>query len=55
MIAVGVENIQTLETLQRLGVKLIQGYFFAKPNSKVNSINSSIKEKLEELTQETIS
>lgn len=55
MIALGVENIQTLETLQRLGVKLIQGYFFAKPNSKVSSINKSIKEKLEELSQETIS
>lgn len=55
VIALGVENIQTIYVLKKLGVTLVQGYFFAKPNSKVGKINNEIKEKLEELSQETIS
>ncbi len=55
VVALGVENIQTLDILKKLGVTLAQGYFFAKPTSKVVALNNGLKEKLEELTQETIS
>lgn len=55
VVALGVENIQTLDVLKKLGVTLAQGYFFAKPSSKVYTINKKIKEQLEELSQETIS
>lgn len=55
LIALGVEDIETLEVLKRLGVRLVQGYYFAKPNMKVNTINKKIKEQLEILSEETIS
>lgn len=55
IIALGVENMETLEVLVKLGVRLVQGYFFAKPSFQVSEINVSIRDKLEELSQETIS
>lgn len=55
VVILGVEDIRTLEVLKKLGVRYVQGYFFAKPNEKVTSINSMIQEKVAELNQETIS
>lgn len=55
IVALGVENLETLQVLKRLGVRLVQGYFFGKPSMKVTAINSKIKGQLEELSQETIS
>ena len=55
MIALGVEDIDTLRILKNLGVRFVQGYYFARPDLKVDAINEKLKDKLEELNQETIS
>ncbi len=55
LLIIGVENQRALETLKRLGVRYVQGYYFAKPDSKVISMKQKVKEKLEEIMQDTIS
>lgn len=55
LLVVGIEDKLTLEYVKKAGVNLIQGYYFAKPDFKIMNINSSVKEKLEEFFQETIS
>lgn len=46
LIAVGVEDQKILDTLQLVGVKLVQGYFFGKPSPDINMINDSIMQLL---------
>ena len=55
LLVVGVEDKITLEYVNKLGVRFVQGYYFAKPDFKIMNINTSVKEKLEEFNQETIS
>lgn len=55
LLVVGVEDQITLEYVKKAGVKFVQGFYFAKPDYKIMNINSSVKEKLEEISQETIS
>lgn len=55
LLVVGVEDKLTLEYVKKAGVRYVQGYYFAKPDFKIMNINTSVKEKLEEFSQETIS
>lgn len=55
LITLGVEDLQTLEVLKRLGVRFVQGYYLGRPSENVSLINPRLREQLEELTQETIS
>ena len=55
LLVVGVEDKLTLEYVKKAGVRYVQGYYFARPDFKVMNINTSVKEKLEEFSQETIS
>lgn len=55
LLIVGVENQRALETLKSLGVRYVQGYYFSKPDTKVVSMNKSVREKLEEVMQNSIS
>lgn len=55
LLVVGVEDKLTLEYVKKAGVRYVQGYYFARPDFKVMNINASVKEKLEEFSQETIS
>ena len=55
LLIVGVENQRALETLKSLGVRYVQGYYFSKPDTKVVSMNKSVRKKLEEVMQDSIS
>ncbi len=55
LIVIGVENQKTLETLKKLGVRYVQGYYLARPDSNINMMNDKIKENVEEIMQDTIS
>jgi len=55
LLVVGVEDKVTLEYVKKAGVRYVQGYYFARPDFKIMNINSSVKEQLEEFSQETIS
>lgn len=55
LLVVGVEDKLTLEYVKKAGVRYAQGYYFARPDFKIMNINTSVKEKLEEFSQETIS
>lgn len=55
LLVIGVEDKVTLEYVKKAGVRYVQGYYFARPDYKIMNINSSVKEKLEEFTQDTIS
>jgi EAL domain-containing protein (putative c-di-GMP-specific phosphodiesterase class I) len=55
LLVVGVEDKLTLEYVKKAGVRFVQGFYFAKPDYKIMNINTSVKEKLEEFSQETIS
>ena len=46
LIAVGVEDQKILDTLQLVGVKLVQGYYFSKPSPDINMINENIMQLL---------
>lgn len=46
LIAVGVEDPKILDTLQLVGVKLVQGYYFGKPSPDINMINDNIMQLL---------
>lgn len=46
LIAVGVEDSKILDTLQLVGVKLVQGYYFGKPSPDINMINDNIMQLL---------
>lgn len=46
LIAVGVEDQKILDTLQLVGVKLVQGYYFGKPSPDINMINDNIMQLL---------
>lgn len=54
IIAVGVEDISTLNLLKRIGVELVQGYYFSKPVEVVNDINLNIKKVFVNIDNETI-
>ena len=43
VIAVGVEDFSSMSTLERLGVRYMQGYYFSKPDVTINPINSDIR------------
>ena len=55
LLVVGIEDKTTLEYVKKAGVRYVQGYYFARPDYKIMNINNSVKEKLEEFSQETIS
>ena len=55
LLAIGVEDKETLEYVKKAGVRYVQGYYFARPDFKIMNINTSVKEKLEEFSQDTIS
>lgn len=55
LVVVGIEDKITMEYVKKAGVRYVQGYYFARPDFKIMNINTSVKEKLEEFNQETIS
>lgn len=54
VVAVGIESKEVLETLQRIGVKYGQGYYFSKPQPAINMENEKIREKLSSHSDDTI-
>ncbi|MDD3303891.1 MAG: EAL domain-containing protein [Clostridia bacterium] len=54
LILVGVENKEILEFAKRIGVRYVQGYYFARPDFKVISMNNMIKEKIKEASEDEI-
>ena len=42
LIAVGVESKKILDTLKRVGVRLVQGFYFGKPLPEINMMNDDI-------------
>ncbi len=43
MIAIGVENLETLQLLNEIGVRYVQGYYFGVPNNVIDMINDKLK------------
>ncbi len=43
VIAVGIEDVETLNLVVRLGVNLVQGYYFSKPVDTIGGLNQKIK------------
>ena len=46
VIAIGVEDKETLDLLIKLGANLVQGYYFSKPVEEVKNFNKKVKELL---------
>ena len=55
IIALGVEDKETLELVSRIGVKYVQGYYFSKPIDVIKDINQKLKELLSSKANESIS
>lgn len=54
ILIVGVESKEELDVLKKFGINLVQGYYFHKPFDNITLINSSIKELLNQETDDTI-
>lgn len=54
VVAIGVEDINTLNLVMKLGVDLVQGYYFSKPTDSLKELNSSIKTLLSNKANEAI-
>ncbi len=55
IIALGIEDNDTLELVARLGVKYVQGYYFSKPIELIKDINKKLREILVNNSNESIS
>lgn len=55
VIVVGIEDKETLDIVKKLGVRYVQGYYFAKPDYKITLINESVKNKLDSNEDDIIS
>lgn len=54
LIIVGIEDKETLEYVKKMGVRYVQGYYFARPDFKVISMNTMVKEKIKEASEDEI-
>ena len=55
IIAVGIEDKETLRTVVALGCNLLQGYYFSKPVENISELNSKVKKLIEDIGNESIS
>ena len=53
VVAVGVEDRQTLVTLKSIGIRYVQGYFFGIPDNSIRPINAQISTEIDKINNET--
>ena len=54
LIIVGIEDKETLEYVKKMGVRYVQVFYFARPDFKVISMNTMVKEKIKEASEDEI-
>lgn len=52
VIAVGVEDRETLITLKNIGLRYVQGYFFGYPDKSIKSMNKNIEKTIDSINNE---
>lgn len=54
VIALGVEDIETLNLVKKIGVELVQGYYFSRPVDTIHDMNTKIKKVFSSIENEQI-